>query len=107
MQFYVFCHYLRQTPSSVLSPVLFTTSDLNLLPLLQLMKLVHTVSGKDIANLMEQWSCRSGVPRFTASYSYVRKKNSIELQLKQEVHRGGTKFVVSEGGFVLREGYDG
>ena len=61
------------------------------------MKLVHTVSGKDIANLLEQWSCRYGVPRFTASYSYVRKKNIIEFQLKQEVQRGGAKFVVSEG----------
>lgn len=84
--------------SVVPSPLLSPNSPLNLLPPLQLMKLVHTVSGKDIANLMEQWSCRSGVPRFTASYSYIRKKNNIEFQLKQEVQRGGTKFVVSEGG---------
>jgi transcription initiation factor TFIID subunit 2 len=58
-----------------------------------LMKLVHTVSGKDITLMMEQWACRSGVPRMNVSYNFVRKKNLIEVLLKQEVPRGGAKFV--------------
>ena len=59
------------------------------------MKLILTVSGKDLSTFMEQWACRGGVARFHSSFSFVRKKNLIELKLKQEIPRGAPKFVVS------------
>ena len=60
----------------------------------QLMKSIQTVSGKDLSHFMEQWVCRNGIPRFYVSFSYMRKKNFIELRLKQDLPRGYSKFVV-------------
>ena len=56
-----------------------------------------TVSGKGLSHFMEQWVYSSGVPRLSATYTFVRKKNFIELKLAQELasHRS-TKFVVRE-----------
>ena len=59
------------------------------------MKSIQTVSGKDLSHFMEQWVCRNGVPRFHVSFSYMRKKNYVELRLKQDLPRGYSKFVVS------------
>jgi transcription initiation factor TFIID subunit 2 len=58
-----------------------------------LMKSIQTVSGKDLSHFMEQWVCRNGVPRFHAAFSYMRKKNYVELRLKQDLPRGYSKFV--------------
>jgi transcription initiation factor TFIID subunit 2 len=58
-----------------------------------LMKSIQTVSGKDLSHFMEQWVCRNGVPRFHVSFSYMRKKNYVELRLKQDLPRGYSKFV--------------
>ena len=58
------------------------------------MKSIKTVSGKDLSHFMEQWVCRNGVPRFHASFSYMRKKSIVELRLKQDLPRGYSKFVV-------------
>ena len=47
---------------------------------------------------MEQWVGHNGSPVLHTSYNYIRKKNIIELQLTQDVPRGGPggkKFVVS------------
>ncbi len=66
------------------------------LPLYQLVKLILTVSGKDLTAFMEQWVCRGGVPRFHASFTFIRKKNIIELKLKQDTSKGQPSFVVSE-----------
>ena len=62
---------------------------------LQFMKLILTVSGKDLSTFMEQWVCRSGIARFHASFNFIRKKNMIELKLKQDIPRGSPKLVVS------------
>ena len=59
------------------------------------MKLLSTVSGKDMTNFMEQWVCSNGVPHLLASYNFIRKKNFIELKLRQEVPQQSSKFVVS------------
>ena len=58
------------------------------------MKLLVTVSGKDMSSFMDQWVCNSGVPRLLASYSFVRKKNFVELKLRQEASQQSAKFVV-------------
>lgn len=57
-----------------------------------LMKSILTVSGKDMSHFMEQWLCRSGVPSFVTSFTYVRKKNLVELKLKQDLPRNLAKF---------------
>ena len=63
---------------------------------LQLMKSILTVSGKDMSHFMEQWLCRCGIPSFVASFTYVRKKNLVELKLKQDLPRNLAKFNVSD-----------
>lgn len=60
------------------------------------MKSILTVSGKDLSHFMEQWLCRCGIPSFTISFSYVRKKNLIELKMKQDLPRNLAKFNVSD-----------
>lgn len=60
-----------------------------------LIKALSSVSSKDITTFVEQWICSSGIPKFTASYNYIRKKNLVELSLRQEVPRGANKFVGS------------
>eukprot|EP00731_Ephydatia_muelleri_P018686 Em0011g726a len=57
-----------------------------------LMKSILTVSGKDMSHFMEQWLCRCGIPSFSISFSYVRKKNLVELKLKQDLPRNLAKF---------------
>jgi transcription initiation factor TFIID subunit 2 len=59
------------------------------------LKLVLTVSGKDLSYFMEQWVGHNGSPILHTSYNYIRKKNIIELQLTQDVPRGNRKFVVN------------
>ena len=61
------------------------------------MKLLVTVSGKDMTSFMDQWVFRTGVPRLLASYTFVRKKNFVELKIQQEVLPRCTKFVVRGG----------
>lgn len=53
------------------------------------------MSGKDLTHFANQWIYNNGVTAFTGSYSYVRKKNLIELKLVQEPPRGYNKCVVS------------
>ena len=52
------------------------------------------MSGKDLTHFANQWIYDNGVTAFTGSYSYVRKKNMIELKLVQEPPRGYKKCVV-------------
>jgi aminopeptidase N len=59
------------------------------------MKLLATVSGKDMSQFMDQWVCNTGVPRLLATYTFVRKKNFIELKLRQDLTQNSDKFVVS------------
>ena len=60
------------------------------------MKLLTMVSGKDMSHFMEQWVCNNGIPHLFASYTFVRKKNFVELKLKQDTSERSSKFVVSE-----------
>ena len=72
------------------------------------MKLLVTVSGKDMSSFMDQWVFRTGVPRLLASYTFVRKKNFVELKIQQEVPSRCSKFVVRDEevnvGVVISEG---
>lgn len=47
-------------------------------------RLLGSVTSKEIKPILEQWVQRHGFIRFNSSYSFNRKKNVIELELKQE-----------------------
>lgn len=50
---------------------------------------------KDIAFLLENWVNRSGCARFNASFTFNRKKNTVEIELKQDMmnQKGFRKYV--------------
>jgi len=58
------------------------------------MKLLVTVSGKDMNSFMDQWVFKTGVPRLLVTYNFIRKKNFVELKIQQEVPARCSKFVV-------------
>ncbi len=58
--------------------------------LLQFLKGLATVTGKDVQTLIEQWVYTSGIPRFYGSFVFNRKRNVVELDLKQDTSRPGT-----------------
>lgn len=64
--------------------------------LAQFMKLVLTVTGKDLSHFMEQWVLRSGIACFHSSYTYTLKKNQVERRLVQDPPRAYSKFMVSD-----------
>ena len=73
----------------------FFITELFFIYFLQFLNLLLTVSGKDLSHFLEQWVCRSGVACFHSSFTYVRKKNMVELQMSQDSKHGYSKFVVS------------
>ena len=55
-----------------------------------------TVTGKDSQIFINQWVHTSGVPKFYGSFVFNRKRNVVELELKQDyMSRGAMKYVVS------------
>ncbi|KAI6651950.1 hypothetical protein LOD99_4829 [Oopsacas minuta] len=48
------------------------------------LRLILTVSGKDISSFMHNWVCSSGIPSLSISYSFNRRKNSLEMEVKQD-----------------------
>lgn len=57
------------------------------------LKLILTVSGKDMTHFADQWISRNGVTLFNCSFNYIRKKNIVELKLIQEPPKGYQKFI--------------
>ncbi|XP_077971287.1 transcription initiation factor TFIID subunit 2-like [Styela clava] len=51
------------------------------------LKSINTVSGKKIDHLMNQWVYQSGVVCFKGRFTFNRKRNAVELDVKQ--HTGG------------------
>jgi len=49
----------------------------------QFLKSISTVSGKDIKSIITNWVCSAGCARFTCSFNFVRKRNILEIELKQ------------------------
>ena len=47
-------------------------------------RLILTVSGKDISSFLHNWVCSSAIPRLSISYTFNRRKNSLEVEVKQE-----------------------
>lgn len=57
------------------------------------LKSISTVSGKDINVFVDQWICHSGVAKFHGSFVFNRKRNIVELEIKQDMCRGTAKYV--------------
>ena len=47
-------------------------------------RLILTVSGKDISSFMHNWVCSNGIPSLSIRYEFNRRKNSLEIEIKQE-----------------------
>ncbi|XP_041045460.1 transcription initiation factor TFIID subunit 2 isoform X5 [Carcharodon carcharias] len=55
------------------------------------LKSISNVSGKDIQPLIKQWVDQSGVVKFFGSFAFNRKRNILELELKQDYTSLGTQ----------------
>ena len=53
------------------------------------------MSGKDLTHFADQWIARNGITSFNCSFSYIRKKNLVELRMVQDPPKGYQKFIVS------------
>ncbi|KAL0598681.1 Transcription initiation factor TFIID subunit 2 [Plecturocebus cupreus] len=55
------------------------------------LKSISNVSGKDIQPLIKQWVDQSGVVKFYGSFAFNRKRNVLELEIKQDYTSPGTQ----------------
>nr|XP_032810604.1 transcription initiation factor TFIID subunit 2 [Petromyzon marinus] len=55
------------------------------------LKSISIVSGKDIQPLIRQWVDQSGVVKFYGTFVFNRKRNILELELKQDCIAQGTQ----------------
>ena len=55
-------------------------------------RLILTVSGKDISSFMYNWVCSNGIPSISIRYEFNRRKNSLEIEIKQESSNTKNKF---------------
>ncbi|KAK6179586.1 hypothetical protein SNE40_011910 [Patella caerulea] len=57
-------------------------------------KIISTVTGKDILPFLEQWVYQSGCARFYGNFVFNRKRNVVELEIKQDNSvKGALKYV--------------
>ena len=57
------------------------------------LKIIYTVTGKDIEPFIDQWVTQGGVARFTGSFVFNRKRNVVELDIRQDLTaHGAIKF---------------
>jgi transcription initiation factor TFIID subunit 2 len=47
-------------------------------------KLISSISSKDVKSVVDQWVIRGGYIRFNVSSTYNRKRNCLELEVKQD-----------------------
>ncbi|VDP05586.1 unnamed protein product [Soboliphyme baturini] len=75
----------RYQPSAWLNMLLSTDSFL---------KCVSNVTGQDLQNFFDQWVDQGGHVQFSVSFSFNRKRNMIELELKQnDSAKGSVKYL--------------
>nr|CAB3266794.1 transcription initiation factor TFIID subunit 2-like [Phallusia mammillata] len=55
------------------------------------LKSTYSVSGKDISNLTDQWVKKGGIVCFRGSFVFNRKRNAVELDIKQDLLGKGTQ----------------
>ena len=60
------------------------------------MKAISTVTGKDVHTFLEQWVQSVGCARFSGNFVFNRKRNVVEMELRQDfISKGSMKYVVS------------
>ncbi|XP_013417168.1 transcription initiation factor TFIID subunit 2 isoform X2 [Lingula anatina] len=65
-----------------------------LLSMTSFLKIKSTVTGKDINVFLDQWVRQSGCARFFGNFVFNRKRNVVELELKQDMNaKGAMKYV--------------
>uniref|UniRef100_A0A095A978 Transcription initiation factor TFIID subunit 2 n=1 Tax=Schistosoma haematobium TaxID=6185 RepID=A0A095A978_SCHHA len=47
-------------------------------------RIISMVTGQDIRNFLNQWACHAGHVRMFAKFHFNRKRNVVELELKQK-----------------------
>ncbi|XP_062579980.1 transcription initiation factor TFIID subunit 2-like [Saccostrea cucullata] len=58
------------------------------------LKIISTVTGKDITPFLDLWVSQSGCARFFGNFVFNRKRNVVELELKQDLGaKGSIKYV--------------
>ncbi|KAJ0065829.1 hypothetical protein NL108_000053, partial [Boleophthalmus pectinirostris] len=55
------------------------------------LKSISNVSGKDIGPLIKQWVDQSSVVKFFGSFAFNRKRNVLELEIRQDYTSSGTQ----------------
>uniref|UniRef100_A0AAZ3RI54 Transcription initiation factor TFIID subunit 2 n=1 Tax=Oncorhynchus tshawytscha TaxID=74940 RepID=A0AAZ3RI54_ONCTS len=55
------------------------------------LKSISNVSGKDIGPLIKQWVDQSAVVKFFGSFAFNRKRNVLELEIRQDYTSSGTQ----------------
>lgn len=76
----------QKVPSSTWTTMLLSTEGF--------LKSIYTVSGKKLNNLFDQWIYQSSVVCFYGSFVFNRKRNAVELELKQDtIGKGAKKYV--------------
>ncbi|KAL4236698.1 Transcription initiation factor TFIID subunit 2 [Mactra antiquata] len=58
------------------------------------LKIISTVTGKDIHPFIDQWIYQAGCARFVGNFVFNRKRNVVELEIKQDnTAKGALKYV--------------
>ena len=69
------------------------------------LKGLSTVTGKDVKSFLQQWVNQSGCAIFHCSFVFNRKRNVVELDLRQDMmSKGAMRYVVSktDRGYEIR-----
>ncbi|XP_071965911.1 transcription initiation factor TFIID subunit 2-like [Antedon mediterranea] len=53
------------------------------------LKALSNVSGKDLTSFIEQWVTQGGIVRFHGNFIFNRKRNIVELEIRQDPSRKG------------------
>ncbi|XP_072170420.1 transcription initiation factor TFIID subunit 2-like [Diadema setosum] len=53
------------------------------------LKSISTVSGKDLRLFIDRWVCQGGMAQFHGNFHFNRKRNIVELELRQDPGRPG------------------
>ncbi|XP_041483978.1 transcription initiation factor TFIID subunit 2-like [Lytechinus variegatus] len=53
------------------------------------LKSISTVSGKDLKLFINRWVCQGGMAQFRGNFHFNRKRNIVELELRQDPGRPG------------------
>ncbi|XP_052776335.1 transcription initiation factor TFIID subunit 2-like isoform X2 [Mya arenaria] len=58
------------------------------------LKVIFTVTGKDIQPFIDQWVCQSGCARFVGNFVFNRKRNVVEIEIRQDyTAKGSLRYV--------------